>query len=66
MLQSYSFLFAIREEISHVTTKSSKCFLFSTFREPSVNRKDLQALTIVGPTSDNPVLDPLAALHLDN
>ena len=30
----------------------------STLREPSVNRKDEQALTLVGPTSENPVLDP--------
>ena len=29
---------------------------------PSVNRNDLQALTLV----DNPVLDPLAVLHFDN
>ena len=31
-----------------------------------MNRKDLQALTLVGPTRNNPVLDPLAVLHLDN
>ena len=29
-------------------------------------RKDLQALTLVGPTRENPVLDPLAVQHLDN
>ena len=40
--------------------------LFSTLREPSVNRKDLRALTLVGPTSHNLELDPLAVLHLDN
>ena len=34
--------------------------------EPSVNRKDLGALTLVGPTTDNPVLDPLAVPDLDN
>ena len=34
--------------------------------ETSVNRKDLRALTLVGPTWDNPLLDPLAVLHLDN
>ena len=28
--------------------------------------KYLEALTLVGPTRDNPVLDPLAVLHLDN
>ena len=26
----------------------------------------LQALTLVGPTSTSPVLDPLAVLHLNN
>ena len=40
--------------------------LFSTLREPSVIRKDLQALTLVRPTRDNSVLDPLAVLHIDN
>ena len=41
-------------------------FLFSTLREPSVNRKDLLALTIVGPPRDNLELDPLVVLHLNN
>ena len=27
---------------------------------------DFQALTLVGPTREDPVLDPLAVLHLDN
>ena len=40
--------------------------LFSTLREPSVNRKDIQVLTLVGPTIDNLVLDPLAVLQLNN
>ena len=31
-----------------------------------MNRKDLQALTLVGPTRDNQYPDPLAVLHLDN
>ena len=31
-----------------------------------MNRKDLQALTLVGPTRNNLELDPLAVLHLDN
>ena len=35
-------------------------------RELSVNRKDLRALTLVGPTRNNRILDPLAVLHLDN
>ena len=37
-----------------------------TLREPPVKRKDLQALTLSGPPRENPVLDPLAVLHLDN
>ena len=40
-------------------------FIFKT-RELSENRKDLQALTLVGLTQENPVLDPLADLYLDN
>ena len=44
----------------------NKCSLFSTVREPSVNRKDLPGLTLVGPPKDIPELDPLAALHLNN
>ena len=53
--------------MSHsVTTKSPNCSLFQTLRELSVNRKVLQALTLVGPTRENPVPDPLAVLHLDN
>ena len=39
--------------------------LFPTLREPSVNRKDLKALTLVGPPMDNPERDPLTVLHLD-
>ena len=42
-----------------MTAKLNKCSLFSTLRGPSVNRKGLQALTLVGPTGDNPLLDPL-------
>ena len=41
-------------------------YLFSTVRELSVNRKDLQALTLEGIPRDNPELYPLAVLHLDN
>ena len=49
-----------------------KKLLFQTLREPPVNRKDLRALTLVGPTRDNPipyllvVLHPQDVLHLDN
>ena len=40
--------------------------IFSTSGEPSVIRKDLQALALAGPTSQNTVLGPLAVLCLDN
>ena len=30
-----------------------------------MNRIDLQALTLAGPTGKNPVPDPLGVLHLD-
>ena len=49
-----------------MTTKSSKWSLFFTLREPSVNRKDLQASTLVGPPRDKPEIKPLAELHLYN
>ena len=42
-----------------MTTKSIKCSLFSTSRGPLVNRKDLQALPLVGPIQNKPVLAPL-------
>ena len=35
-------------------------------RELLVNKTDLQALTLVGPTRQDPVLDPLPVLHLAN
>ena len=41
-----------------VKTKSIKCSLFSILREPSLDRKDLLALTLVGPPRDNPKQDP--------
>ena len=46
--------------------KINQMFFISTLREPSVNRKDSWALTLVGPRKDNPEPDPLAVLHLDN
>ena len=49
-----------------VMTKSKKCSSFSTLREPSVNRKDLRAVTLVEPPKDNLEIDPLAVLHLNN
>ena len=47
-------------------TKSMKCSLFSMQGNFSANRKDLWALTLVGLTSKNLVLDPLGVQHLDN
>ena len=38
----------------------------STSGEPSVNRIDLPALTLAGPTWHKPVLGPLAVRHLEN
>ena len=49
-----------------MTTKSTKHSLFQTTRELLVNKTDLQALTLVGPTRENRVLDTLAVLQLDN
>ena len=55
----------IRHHVTTLVTAYTKR-LFSTLRELSVNRKDLLALTLVGPPRDNPELDPLAVLHLNN
>ena len=55
-----------RKLIYSATTKSTECSLFQTLRELSVNRKNLWALTLVGPTGVNPVPDPLALLHFNN
>ena len=41
-------------------------FFFSIQCNFSVNSKDLQALTLVGPRRENQVLDPLAIQHLNN
>ena len=35
-------------------------------RNFSVNKKDLQALTLVGLTRENPASDPLHVQHIDN
>ena len=35
-------------------------------KTPMETTKDLQALTLVGPTKDNLIPDPLTALYLDN
>ena len=34
------------------------CSLFSILREPTVNRKDLRALTLAGPTREQPSTRP--------
>ena len=46
--------------------KINQVFFILQTRKLSVNRKDLQASTLVGLTGENPTLDPLAVLHLDN
>ena len=43
-----------------------KSLLILTLGIPSVNRIDLQALTLAGPTVTRPVLDPQAILSLNN
>ena len=40
--------------------------LFLTIGNFWVNTKDLGALTLVGPTREDSILDPLAVLHLNN
>ena len=40
-------------------------FFISTSESSLVNKRDLQALTLVGPTVTRPVQDPLAVLILD-
>ena len=40
------------------TININQVFSISTLMGPSVNRKDLQALTLVGPTQNNSALDP--------
>ena len=49
-----------------MTVKINQVFFIFNTRELSLNRKDLQASTLVGLTQENPALDPLAVLHLDN
>ena len=39
--------------VSLIVTKSTKCSLFQTARELSVNKIDLGALTLVGPNIPN-------------
>ena len=39
--------------------------LFQTTRDILVNKTDLRALILVGCTKKDPVVDPLAVLHLN-
>ena len=45
---------------------SEKLTNFTDDLLPILNRTDLHALTLVGPPRDNPELDTLAVLHLNN
>ena len=54
----------IKEKI--VTIKINQVFFLVNAREFSVNRKDLGASNLVRLTWENPVLYPLAVLHLNN
>ena len=49
----------------NVITKSIVLY-FSIQGSFSVNRKDLRALTLLGPTRENLLLDPLAVQYLNN
>ena len=49
--------------IEHRVIKINK---FSIKRNFSGNKKDLRALTLAGPTRENPILNPLALHYLDN
>ena len=40
--------------------------LFQTLMELLVNRKDLRAFTLMEPTRDNPITDPLTITHHNN
>ena len=56
----------VQISLEFVHTYVCACTLFPTSGQPSVNRKDLTALTLAGHTSQHPVLDTLVVLHLDN
>ena len=43
-----------------------KVFFISNLRDPSVNRKDLQAISLEGPPRENPEPDLVAVVQLDN
>ena len=46
--------------------KINHCSLFQTTRELLVSKTDLQGLTLAWCTRPDPILDPLALLHLNN
>ena len=50
----------------HISVGLRHPVVFQNLWEPSVNRKGLRALTLVGPTWNNPNQDPRAAPHLIN
>ena len=52
--------------VESVLNPIKQVFFILTSGVSSVNRKDLQALNLVGPTGTSPVLNPLAVLCLDN
>ena len=45
---------------------SKLVFFIYNSKKLSVNRKDIQALSLLEPNRQNPVPDPLDVLHLDN
>ena len=65
---SYSFNVSVvpHVDVSHRTSVKEGSCLFSIQGNFSVNRKDLQALTLKGPAWENPVLDFLTVQHLNN
>ena len=52
--------------LSDCKTNSTKCSRLQTTRELLGNKTDLWVLTLKGPTTKNPVGDPLTVLHLNN
>ena len=56
---------SITDHLNRKCALQIKCSLFQTTKELLVNKKDLQALTLVGPTRQDSVLNTLAVLGLD-
>ena len=64
-------LIFLSSDISYLTytefdNKINKCTLFSTSGKMWVNRIDLRAINLAGPTGDNLVKDPIGVLNLNN